>query len=564
MRRAYFIGLTLLLTLPSWEPAAGRDVKEIGLRALRKGRIATTKPARDFTRIPPDANYAPDRLLIRFAPNPDLTAPAREQKDRILSALGGSIQREYDLVPGLTVVTLPANMPVNEDTLRRFNNVPGILYAEPDYQIGVAVTPNDPSFGSQWALYNPPYGSNDINAREAWDVETGSDEIVVAVVDSGVNYNHGDLAANMWTNGSGQFGYDWVNGDADPMDDNGHGTHCAGIIGAVGNNGVGIAGVCWDVRIMALKFIDAYGYGWASNGLAAIEYATANGAHVISCSWRYYPGDPYFNVSPATMEETLNAAGEANIMIAAAAGNESLNIDTNPCYPPCCNSDNVIVVGASTSSGTRASFSNYGLTKVDLFAPGEGIYSCYGSGYTWASGTSMAAPHVAGACALLLSLNPSLSCTQVKSIIMDDVTWVSALSPYCVTGGLLNLYSAATDPDVGVISYPSLVARNSSGTIKAWIDSWGNLVLRGTLLQNQTSYPSLNGIKIRNSAGTVVAALDRENGDMRISGQCHEFQNSPLTPTNANWVIKDSDGAVQAYLNSTGHLYMLGEVFDGI
>jgi len=565
MKRAYLVGLTLLLAIPSSGSAARRNVKEIGLRGMRKGRISTTKPARAVTRLPADANYAPDRLLVRFAPNADLTAPTRAQKERILSPRGISIRREFDLVPGLTVVNLPAGVRVNEETLRRFNAMPGVLYVEPDYQIQIDATPNDPSFGSQWALYNAPWGDNDINAREAWDTETGNDEIVVAVIDTGVNYNHADLDDNMWTNSSSQYGYDWVNDDTNPMDDNGHGTHCAGIVGAEGNNGVNVCGVCWDVRIMALKVFNASGNGYASDALDAIEYATEHGAHVLNCSWRYYSGNGYFNVTVAAMEEALNAAGEANIVVAAAAGNETTNIDVTPCYPPCCNCDNVIVVGATTSAGARANYSNYGATKVDLFAPGSSILSCsLYSGTTYKSGTSMAAPHVAGMCALLLSRNPSLSYEDVKDIIMDNVTSVGSLSGYCVTGGILNAYAAVVDSDTSHIADPPLVGRDPSTNIKAWVDKRGNLVLKGSFQQGQSTNPTpIGGLKIKNSAGTVIASLNTGTGNMEIAGQCYEFC-SNLTPTNPNWVVKASDGTVLVYLNSSGNLYMTGEVFDGI
>jgi subtilisin family serine protease len=427
MKNYLWILIVLPLLAPPAVDAATRNVAELGVRALKNGRIASIKPARDFTRIRPGAKYASDRLLVRFAPAANLTAPAAATKNAILVALGGgTIQRNYDLVPGLTLVKLPAGQTVNEAMLIKFNSRADILYASPDYiEQAVATTPNDTYWSYQWPLYNA--GDYDIDATDAWDYVTGNDEIVVAVIDTGVSHNHPDLAGNMWVNSSGQHGYDYYNNDSDPSDDYGHGSHCAGIIGAVGNNSTGIAGVCWDIRIMALKFLDSTGNGPASNSLSAIEYAVTNGAHVLSCSWRYYS-------NPAGLEDAIDACAEANVIVVAAAGNESYNLETTPCYPAAYDCDNLITVVATTTSDGLSSYSNYGQYSADLGAPGDSVYSCLISGYGTNSGTSMATPHVAGVCTLLLSVNPSLSYSRIKDIIMDDTDYKAGLATACVSG----------------------------------------------------------------------------------------------------------------------------------
>ncbi|MCA8925995.1 MAG: S8 family serine peptidase, partial [Planctomycetes bacterium] len=239
-----------------------------------------------------------------------------------------------------------------------------------------------------------------IQAPQAWELETGSAQVVVAVIDTGVDYTHPDLSANMWTNpgevpGNGVdddrngvvddfYGYDFANGDPDPRDDNVHGTHCAGTVGAVGDNGVGVAGVCWSVRIMALKFLGSDGSGNTSDAIACIHYAIANGADVMSNSWG--GGE-----SSRALEEAITAARAAGIVFVAAAGNSG---DTRVHYPGAYPA--ALTVSATDRADALATFSSYG-PAVDLAAPGVGIVSCaLEHGYASLSGTSMATPHVAG------------------------------------------------------------------------------------------------------------------------------------------------------------------------
>jgi subtilisin family serine protease len=383
---------------------------------------------------------------------------------------GGTVLRNYALVPGLSLVKLPPGQSVNEGVLRRFNAPATVLYAVPDYieQVSQSTTPDDPWFDDQWALYDPPWSYFDIDARGAWDYGTGSDDVIVAVIDSGIDYKHEDLADNMWineaeANGNADvddddngfvddiYGYDFCTNDGDPCDsdpmaegNNSHGTHCAGIIGAVGNNSKGIAGVCWTVRLMALRFIRPDGNGQMSDAISCIEYAVGNGAHVLNCSWGYM--DPNCE---EPLEDAFDSAAEANIVVVAAAGNTGGmygNIENYPVWPACCDCDNIITVLATTAGGYLWGSSNYGATSVDLGAPGDNIMSCLiGDYYGEMEGTSMAAPHVAGACALLLSINPSLTYQEVKDILMDNVEPNGYLTYTTVSGGILNLYNAVTD-----------------------------------------------------------------------------------------------------------------------
>jgi len=338
----------------------------------------------------------------------------------------------------------------------------GVAYVEPDYVITGAAVPNDPSFGQLWGLSNTGQSGGlrdaDIDAPEAWDVTTGSRSVVVAVIDTGIDYRHRDLSANAWRNpgevaGDGidndrngfvddVYGWDFANNDADPMDEQGHGTHVSGTIGAMGNNGAGVVGVSWNVSIMGLKFLGANGSGSTSGAVAAINYATRMrrdfGVNVVATnnSW----GGGGFSSS---LRDAIAAGGRAGILFVAAAGNESQNIDTTPAYPAAYTSDAVISVAATDRSNNLASFSNYGVTGVDVAAPGASIYSTVpGNSYATYSGTSMATPHVTGTVALMAAANPQATAAQIRSAILSTAVPVASLAGKVATGGLLNAAAA--------------------------------------------------------------------------------------------------------------------------
>jgi len=338
----------------------------------------------------------------------------------------------------------------------------GIAYVEPDYVITGAAVPNDPSFSQLWGLSNTGQSGGlrdaDIDAPEAWDVTTGSRNVVVAVIDTGIDYGHQDLAANAWRNpgevagdgldndGNGYvddvYGWDFVNNDADPMDDQGHGTHVAGTIGAVGDNGTGVVGVSWNVSIMGLKFLGANGSGSTSGAVAAINYATRMrrdfGINIVATN-NSWGGGGFSN----SLRDAIAAGGRAGILFVAAAGNESQDIDSTPSYPASYTSDAVISVAATDRSNNLASFSNYGATGVDVAAPGVSIYSTVpGNGYATYSGTSMAAPHVTGTVALMAAANPQATAAQLRSAILSTTVPVAGLAGKVATGGLLNAAAA--------------------------------------------------------------------------------------------------------------------------
>ena len=292
--------------------------------------------------------------------------------------------------------------------LEEYRNNENVEYAELNFILRAFNTPNDPDFESQWGLHNTGQTGGtvdaDIDAPEAWDLTHGSSKIVIAIVDTGVDYTHPDLAKNCIK------GYDFVNNDNDPMDDQGHGTHCAGIAAAVTNNGIGIAGVSWNSKIMPIKTLDSIGDGSYENAAKSIVYATENGANIISNSY----GGPA-NANSHLLKDAINYSYNKGVILIAAAGNENTNEKRYPAAY-----DQVIAVAATDENDDRWYDSNYG-DWVDLAAPGEYILSTkLGGGYTHKSGTSMACPHVAGIAALILSRDSSLSAEKVKEILLKS------------------------------------------------------------------------------------------------------------------------------------------------
>jgi len=420
-----------------------------------------------------DIPHAEGELLVRFAPHGDIDELDAACEDILQSALGGaSVEQEYPIVPGLCLVRLPDGMTVEQgiDTLRR---AVGVLYVEPNYRVRAqSIIPNDPMFSQLWNMHNTGQTGGtidaDIDAPEAWELQTDiGREIIVAVIDTGVDYRHSDLAANMWVNraeftgapgvdddGNGYiddvYGYDFANRDGDPTDDNGHGSHVSGIIGAVANNARGVAGVCHNVRIMAVKFLDSGRSGYTSDAILAIQYAALMGAGVINNSW----GEGGYN---SALQDAIRTAGDAGILFVTSAGDGQGNDnDANPHYPSGYELENVISVLSTDSDDRLSDHSNYGLTSVDLGAPGgdsdSQIRSCYrNGGYSWMHGTSMAAAHVSGSCALVWSVSPILTNIEMKDLIMRTVDPLPSLAGRCVSAGRLNLQNAIRQTDAAWI-----------------------------------------------------------------------------------------------------------------
>lgn len=321
-----------------------------------------------------------------------------------------------------------------------------VNYAEPDYIVHPTATPNDPDYlsGKLWSLHNPggiagTTKDADIDAPEAWGIRNSAASVVVAVTDTGINYTHEDLAPNMWSNSAGEHGFDAYENDNDPMDTTGHGTHCAGTIGARGNNGKGITGVAWNVQLMAGRFLGPNG-GTTSDAIRVINYARLNGAHIINASWG---GGGYSQGLFAAIE----ACYMADISFIAAAGNDGMNTNSTPHYPSSYDLPNVVSVASTDKNDQISAFSNYGHRNADIAAPGSSILSCgigSNSAYQYLSGTSMATPHVAGAIAIAKAHFPGETCEQLITRTYSAADTFDHLAGSAGISGRLNLYNLLT------------------------------------------------------------------------------------------------------------------------
>jgi subtilisin family serine protease len=402
------------------------------------------------------AAYNPRRLLVK--PNASATAA---QVGAAHAAVNAKVHRQYPEIKNWQVLELPAGLDVKK-AMEHYRRTGLFELVQPDYVVHVLLAPNDPAYqnGTLWAMNNTGQNGGtadaDIDAPEAWDTRTAATNIIVAVIDTGVRYTHEDLAGNMWVNpgeiaGNGidddangyvddVHGINAITGAGDPWDDHFHGTHCSGTIGGIGNNGKGVAGVCWAVKIMGCKFLNAGGSGNTSDAIECINYARVKGAKIMSNSWG---GGPY----DAALRDVIISARNAGIIFVAAAGNSGADSDVNPTYPAAYDVDNIVSVAATDRNDLLASFSNYGLTSVDLGAPGVEIYSSYNtsdSAYGTLSGTSMATPHVAGALALVAAQFPGQTYSQLIWRVLGNVDAITSLDGKCATGGRLNVWNALT------------------------------------------------------------------------------------------------------------------------
>jgi subtilisin family serine protease len=369
---------------------------------------------------------------------------------------------------GLVALTARSS---NESVHARFSQDPLIEHFEPDRVITGQRVPNDSRFVEQWNLRNTTQSGGtagaDISAVDAWDITTGSSDVVVAVIDSGIDYNHSDLAANIWINpgevpGNGDDddhngyvddirGWDFANGDNNPIDDFGHGTAVAGVIAAVGNNGAGIAGVSWSAKLMNLKYLASSNLGRNEHAIAAINYVTMMKQHfgvnvrVINASWGLDSG------SSDVMRDVIAAAGKQEILFVAAAGNGNvlgrgidINVDHDPFFPASYDLDNILSVAATDDRDALARFSNYGSEAVDIAAPGVGILSTIrgGDGHGIHNGTSFAAPHVSGVAALLFGEMPYASVDEIRETILDSGDPLASLQGRLVSEKRLNAHAA--------------------------------------------------------------------------------------------------------------------------
>lgn len=429
-----------------------------------------------------EAKHVPGEIVVKFK--------AGKSKNflsaKTLSSLGIQGQRDIKLSYDTLSVLKVSEDKSMASVIASLKNNPNVEFAEPNYIYSVnpikeqnviskkllkspftdftAATPDDPSFGKLWGLRNTgsnePNGSAgvegaDVNALKAWDITKGSRAVRIAVIDTGVDYTHPDLKANMWVNtkeipgngidddGNGfiddVYGYDFANNDSNPMDGNGHGTHCSGTIGAVHDNKIGVAGVMSDVQIMAVKFLGDDGSGSLEGAIKAIDYATMMNVDLMSNSWGG-------GGRSEALLDAIKRASDKGIIFTAAAGNSSSNNDSSPSYPASYDVPNMVAVAATTAQNGLASFSSYGRNSVHIAAPGHNILSTVnGGGYDVYSGTSMATPHVSGVLGLLLAKEGRMPHSVLRERLTMTSVPVTALRGKTQTAGRIDAYNLLTD-----------------------------------------------------------------------------------------------------------------------
>jgi len=533
--------------------------------------------------------YVPGQILVKFKPS-----ITQRQILSINRKFKTNVIKEYTFPNGLAIhlLALPETIRVSE-AVDKFKQEPAVEYAEPDYkvhilgQVSPSNTPNDPYFNDLWGLNNTGQTGGtsdaDIDAPEAWNICNGSDGIVIADIDTGIDINHPDLAANIWTNlneipgngidddGNGYIddihGWDFVNEDNtvyDGIDD--HGTHTAGTIGAVGNNGIGVTGVNWNVKVMPLKFLE-YNSGNTSDAIEAFSYVAKMGVKITSNSWGYVGGPEQ------AMKDAIDASGALCIF---AAGNSSMDNDAGypdyTAYPSSYPLDNIISVAATDHNDELASFSNWGAATVDLAAPGVNIKSTvptdhYNPPYASFQGTSMATPHVAGVAGLLMAKFPDNSILEIKQMILGSVDSKGNLQGLMISGGRLNAYSALSGIIPPIIDEAS--ANPTAGAPPLTVsftgsahDVDGNIVEHHWNFGDGETSNEWNPVHTYQTGGTYAATLFVTDNDGGTSSRGLNIQ--VMNPANVLLIDDDQGYSYETYftdaLDACGISYQVWDV----
>ena len=542
--------LLLLAASGIWgaEPADRGDAANGAARSERAASGAAT--------LRPLAPHVPHEVIVKYRDR-----VSELDKSQVRSRVSASRLRAFRILSGLEHQRLPGNITV-EQALEKYRQDPDVLYAEPNYIVRATNTPNDTRFSELWGLFNTGLLGGtpgaDIGAVAAWNVTTGSSNVVIAVIDTGIDYNHPDLSANMYRNasectangvdddGNGHvddcFGINTVNGGSNPMDDYGHGTHVAGTIGSVGNNSTGVVGVNWSVNLMACKFLDAAGFGTTAGAIACLDYVKTmkeRGANIVATN-NSWGGGGYSQA----LYEAIKSHQQAGILFVAAAGNgnafgSGINNDQTPFYPCAYDLSNVICVAATTRQDDRAPFSNFGRRTVHIGAPGTEILSTTPNGaYELLDGTSMATPHVTGTAALLKAADPERDWRAIRNLILTGGDDVASLAE-TITQKRLNAFGALTCTNSAVLSRLSPVQNTVNGSVGIPIDL--------SMLNIHCAVPNGDVAVTVNPGGEVIALLDDGLGSDQVAGDGN-YSGRWTPPSGGSFTLTFADGSVVTVL----------------
>jgi subtilisin family serine protease len=518
----------------------------------------------------PLAPHVPDELIVRFRGEvPEFN------KFSARSRVSATRLRAFRILDGLEHHRLPRHVSIDE-AIAKYRQDPDVLYAEPNYIVRTTNTPNDTAFGELWGLHNTGQSGGipgaHIDALSAWNVTTGSSSVVVAVIDTGIDYSHPDLSANVFRNiadcnangvdddGNGRvddcFGIDTLNGDSDPFDDNRHGSHVAGTIGALGNNEAGVVGVNWRVNVMACKFLDANGFGSAAGAIACLEYVKAmkdRGVNIVATNNSWGGG-----ARSQALFDAIQRHQQAGILFVAAAGNGSafgvgLDNDQAAFYPCAYPLSNIICVAATTRHDDRASFSNYGRRSVHIGAPGTEILSTTPAGtYQTLNGTSMATPHVTGTAALLKAVDSARDWRAIRNLILAGGDSIASMES-TITQKRLNAFGALTCTNSSVFSRLTPVADTIVGSVGTPIGL--------SVLNIHCAVPN-GDVAVTVSPGSEVVTL-RDDGLGRDQAADDGHYSGEWTPPGAgNFTLTFPDESVLAVTVSTPVLDVTPDSLD--
>ena len=524
-------------------------------RANRQSRIVSH--GGDVAERAAGTKFHPTRILVRYK-----DGTSRQTMMAVHAAAQAQLLRELPIVKGLHAVEIGAGRTIAE-TLQYYRKDPNVLYAEPDYYVHIVAAPNDPQFSSQWSLQNTGQSGGtvgaDIHAVQAWGLSTGSANVVVGVLDTGVDYNHPDLAANIWTSPAGftattafgeqvqcpagTHGFNMVAATCDPLDDNGHGTHVSGTIGALGNNGAGVAGINWQVQILPCKFLNIDGGGFTEAAIACLglmKQLKDSGVNIVVTNNSWGGGD-----SSQALHDAIVSAMLDGMLFVAAAGNDFANNDVFPTYPANFYVPNIISVAATDRNDTVVTFSNVGRRTVHIAAPGRDILSTLpNNSYGMDSGTSMATPHVTGVAALLKAQNPNLDWRGIKNLILSGGD-TNASAQQTITQKRLNAYGAMTCTNgavaARVIPVPQTISASAGSPVTL-------------AFENVRCAQPAGNVSAKVTPGNVnVALLDDGNGADQAAGDgIYTAQWTPSQPGSYSIAFPDGSSVTVEVLTAYG------------